>query len=164
MYTLLKAGVPIMRGLAGLQESAINRSFGRVLKDIRESLDSGRELSAAMRLHPEVLSSFSINMQRGAQRTGRLEDVFLRLFDHLEFERSMRERMRAALRYPMFVLISMAIAMAVINLFVIPEFAKVYAGFKAELPLMTRILVNTSNFTVRYWPYILASMIVAGVA
>src|SRR4051795_5609978 len=43
MYTLLKAGVPIMRGLAGLQESAINKSFARVLKDIRESLDSGRE-------------------------------------------------------------------------------------------------------------------------
>lgn len=164
MYTLLKAGVPIMRGLAGLQESAINKSFGRVLKDIRESLDSGRELSAAMRRHPEVFSSFYMNMVRVGEATGRLEDVFLRLFDHLEFERSMRERVRTALRYPMFVMISMAIAMAVINLFVIPEFAKVYAGFKAELPLMTRILVNTSNFTVRYWPYILASMIVAGIA
>ncbi|MBC7500629.1 MAG: type II secretion system F family protein, partial [Herminiimonas sp.] len=54
MYTLLKAGVPIMRGLAGLQESAINKSFARVIKDLRESLDAGRELSAAMRRHPDV--------------------------------------------------------------------------------------------------------------
>ena len=56
IYTLLKSGVPIMRGLAGLQESAISKSFGRVIKDLRESLDAGRELSAAMRRHPEAVS------------------------------------------------------------------------------------------------------------
>lgn len=163
LYTLLKAGVPIMRGLAGLQESAINKAFGRVLKDIRESLDSGRELSAAMRRHPSVFSSFYLNMVRVGETTGRLEEVFMRLFDHLEFERDMRDRVRSALRYPMFVVIAMTIAIGVINLFVIPAFAKVYAGFKAELPLMTRILVGTSNFTVNYWPYILALVVIAGV-
>lgn len=164
MYTLLKAGVPIMRGLAGLQESAINKAFARVLKDIRESLDSGRELSAAMRRHPAVFSSFYLNMVRVGETTGRLEEVFLRLFDHLEFEREMRERIRTALRYPMFVVIAMTIAIAVINLFVIPAFAKVYAGFKAELPLMTRILIGSSNFVVHYWPYILVMIVGAVVA
>lgn len=161
LYTLLKAGVPIMRGLAGLQESAINKAFGRVLKDIRESLDSGRELSAAMRRHPAIFSSFYLNMVRVGETTGRLEEVFMRLFDHLEFERDMRDRVRTALRYPMFVTIAMMIAMGVINLFVIPAFAKVYAGFKAELPLVTRILINTSNFTVNYWPYILGLSVAA---
>jgi MSHA biogenesis protein MshG len=53
MYTLIKSGVPLMRGLAGLQESSISPAFGRVIKDLRESLDSGRELSAAMRRHPD---------------------------------------------------------------------------------------------------------------
>ncbi len=162
LYTLLKAGVPIMRGLAGLQESSINKSFGRVLKDIRESLDSGRELSAAMRRHPDIFSPFYLNMVRVGETTGRLEEIFLRLFDHLEFERDMRARVRSALRYPMFVVIAMTIAVSVINLFVIPAFAKVYAGFNAELPLMTRILINTSSFTVRFWPLILA--LVAGAA
>lgn len=161
MYTLLKSGVPIMRGLAGLQESAINKSFGRILKDIRESLDSGRELSAAMRRHPEVFSSFYFNMVRVGEATGRLEEIFLRLFDHLEFERDMRERVKTAMRYPMFVVIAMMVAITVINIFVIPAFAKVYAGFKTELPLMTRILLNTSNFMVDYWPYLLALLVVA---
>ncbi len=151
LYTLLKAGVPLMRGLAGLQESAINKSFARILKDMRESLDAGRELSAAMRRHPEVFSYFYLNMVRVGEMTGRLEEVFLRLFDYLEFEREMRERVRTALRYPMFVVAAMAVAIAVINLFVIPAFAKVYAGFHAELPLMTRILINFSDFTVNYW-------------
>lgn len=164
LYTLLKAGVPIMRGLAGLQESAINKSFGRVLGDIRESLDSGRELSAAMRRHPEVFSSFYLSMVRVGEMTGRLEDIFLRLFEHLEFERLMHERVRTALRYPMFVVIAMVVAITVINLFVIPAFAKVYAGFNAELPLMTQILIGFSNFMVRFWPLILALLVGAGFA
>ncbi len=164
LYTLLKAGVPIMRGLAGLQESAINKSFARVLKDIRESLDAGRELSAAMRRHPTVFSSFYLSMVRIGEATGRLEDVFLRLFDHLEFEREMSERVRSALRYPIFVIIAMVLAIAVINLFVIPAFAKVYAGFNTELPFMTRILIATSNFTVEFWPLVLGMMIGAAFA
>ena len=156
LYTLLKSGVPIMRGLAGLQESAINKSFGFVIKDLRESLDAGRELSAAMRRHPKVFTPFYTNMVRVGEATGRLEEVFLRLFDHLEFDREMHQRVRTALRYPIFVVTALVVAMVVINLFVIPTFAKVYAGFKTELPVMTQVLLWTSNFTVQYWPLLLA--------
>ena len=164
IYTLLKAGVPIMRGLAGLQESAINKSFARIVGDLRESLDSGRELSAAMRRHPGIFSHFYVSMVRVGEMTGRLEEIFLRLFDHLEFEREMRERIRTATRYPIFVVVAMSVALIVINVFVIPAFAKVYAGFKAELPLMTRILIGFSNFTLNYWPFILVGLIGAIVA
>lgn len=164
LYTLLKAGVPIMRGLAGLQESAINKSFAKVLKDIRESLDAGRELSAAMRRHQDVFSSFYLSMVRIGETTGRMEEIFLRLFYHLEFEREMRERVRAAVRYPMFVIIAIVLAIAVINIFVIPAFAKVFAGFNAELPLMTRVLINTSRFTIQYWPFIVLLITSAGIA
>jgi MSHA biogenesis protein MshG len=156
MYTLLKAGVPIMRSLAGLQESAISKSFARVIKDLRESLDSGRELSAAMRRHSEVFSSFYLSMVRVGEMTGRLEEVFLRLFDHLEFDRDMRGRVKSALRYPTFVVAVMVVAMVIINVFVIPSFEKVFDSFHAQLPLMTRILLGTSKFTIRYWPLMLA--------
>jgi len=155
MYTLLKSGVPIFRGMAGLQESAINKAFAKVLQDLRESLDAGRELSASMRRHPQVFSAFYVSMVRVGEMTGRLDEIFLRLFNHLEFERDMRERIRTALRYPSFVLAAMLIAMVVINIFVIPAFAQVYAGFKAELPLMTKVLIASSNFTIHYWPLLL---------
>jgi MSHA biogenesis protein MshG len=161
LYTLLKSGVPIMRGLAGLQESAVSKSFGRVIKDLRESLDSGRELSAAMRRHPEVFSPFYLSMVRVGEMTGRLEDVFLRLFDHLEFDRDMRERVKTATRYPSFVIIAMIIAMVIVNMFVIPAFVGVFASFNAELPLMTRILIGTSKFTVRYWPVMAVGTVAA---
>ncbi|KQX01143.1 MSHA biogenesis protein MshG [Massilia sp. Root418] len=155
IYTLLKSGVPIMRGLAGLQESAISKSFGRVIKDLRESLDAGRELSAAMRRHPEVFNNFYLSMVKVGEMTGRLDDVFLRLFDHLEFDREMKNRVKSATRYPTFVIIAMTLAMIVVNIFVIPQFQKVFESFRAELPLMTRILIGTSKFTVEYWPVLL---------
>jgi MSHA biogenesis protein MshG len=155
LYTLLKSGVPIMRGLAGLQESATNAAFGRIIKDLRESLDSGRELSAAMRRHPAVFSNFYLSMVRVGEMTGRLEEVFLRLFDHLEFDRTMRERVKGATRYPTFVVVAMVAAIAIVNVFVIPQFVKVFASFHAELPLMTRLLIASSAFVVEWWTVLL---------
>lgn len=159
LHTLLKAGVPIMRALTGLQEAATNPAMKRVIKEVRESLEAGRELSAAMARHPEVFSSFYVSMVRVGEATGLLDEIFLRLFDHLEFERFMREQVKSALRYPMFVIIAMAVAIVIINLFVIPAFAKVFKGLGAELPLMTRILLGFSEFMVASWPYLLAGLV-----
>jgi MSHA biogenesis protein MshG len=152
IYTLLKSGVPIMRGLAGLQESSTNPAFAAVIRDLRESLDAGRELSVAMRRHPGIFSAFYLAMVRVGEMTGRLEEVFLRLFDHLEFDRDMKNRVKTAMRYPTFVIVAMVAAMAVVNIFVIPQFEKVFKTFHTELPLMTRILIGTSRFTVAWWP------------
>jgi len=164
MYTLLKAGVPILRALAGLQESTTNESLKDVIGDLRASLDSGRELSAAMRRHPKVFTPFYISLVRVGESTGLLEAVFLRLYEHLEFEKEIRDRMKAALRYPAFVVVAMIIALAIINVVVIPAFARIFAGFHAPLPLMTRIVIGVSNFTVSYWPLILAGAAAAVVA
>ncbi len=161
MYTLLKAGVPIMRALAGLQESTRNPAFSVVVQDLRESLDSGRELSAALRRHPKIFSTFYTSMVQVGEMTGMLDETFIRLYDHLEFERDMRERIKTAMRYPSFVIAAMAIAIVIINLFVIPAFAKVYEGFHAELPIVTKFLIGFSNFMVDYWMLLLATAVVA---
>jgi MSHA biogenesis protein MshG len=158
MYTLLKAGIPIMNALSGLLTSTKNKALGKVISDIRSSLDSGRELSAALNLHPKVFDSFYVSMVRVGETTGMLDKVFLRMFDHLEFEKFMRDQIKAALRYPSFVMIAMVVAIVVINIFVIPAFAKVFQGLGAELPLMTRILLGFSNFMVTSWPYLLAGL------
>jgi len=161
MNTLLKAGVPIMGALKGLEASTANTSFARVIREIRESLDSGRELSASIARHPGVFNLFYISMVRVGELTGKLEEVFLRLFNHIDFEKFMRDQVRAATRYPTFVVTAMAIALIIINIFVIPAFAKVYAGFKAELPTITKALIAFSNFMVSYWPALLAMVVVA---
>ena len=159
LYTLMKAGVPILRALAGLEESTTNPTLKSVIADLRTSLDSGRELSAAMRRHPRVFSPFYVSLVRVGETTGQLETVFLRLYEHLEFEKEIRERIKSALRYPTFVIVAMAIALVIINIVVIPAFAKLFAGFNAQLPLMTRIVIGFSDFMVAWWPLMLASLI-----
>ena len=163
MYTLLKAGVPIMRALAGLQESSQNPAFADVLKDLRESLDSGRELSIAMRRHPKIFSPFYVSMVQVGEMTGMLDITFLRLYEHLEFEKRMGESIRGALRYPMFVVIAMVVAIVIVNIFVIPAFVKVFEGFHTELPFLTRLLIGFSGFMVHFWPLLLA-MVIGAVA
>lgn len=164
IYTLLKAGVPLMRALLGLQESSPSKAMQAVLQDLRQSLDAGRELSMAMAPHKTVFTPFYLAMVRVGELTGQLEEIFLRLFHHLEFERFMRDQVRAALRYPSFVVAAMGVAILVVNVWVIPAFAQVFKGFGAELPLMTRILISFSDFVVAGWPWMLGALVAAVLA
>jgi len=159
LYTLMKAGVPIMRALVGLQESSINAAMRSLLGQVRQGLDAGRELSQALARHPDVFTPFYLAMVRVGEMTGRLEEIFLRLFHHMEFERFMREQVKSALRYPLFVVVAMVVALTVVNLWVIPAFAKIFAGFGAELPFLTRLLIGVSNFVVAWWPALLVGAI-----
>jgi len=162
MYTLNKAGVPILRAFAGLEASSTKPAMVDMLKDIRASLDQGRELSAALARHPQAFGAFYVSMIRVGEMTGRLTEVFLRLNEHMEFERDVRERIKQAMRYPMFVLIAMAVAIVILNIFVIPVFAKVFAGFNAELPLITRGLLGFSAWMLAWWPLLIAMLVGAG--
>jgi MSHA biogenesis protein MshG len=160
MHTLLKAGVPIVRALAGLEESTQNPGLNRIVGDIRDKLQAGQDLSVGMSAHPKVFSPFMVNMLRVGELTGRLDEVFLRLYEYLVFEKKLGDDVRGAMRYPAIVVGALAIAMFIVNLFVIPAFGRMFTSLKAELPLMTRILMAVSDFFVAYWPF----MIVGGIA
>jgi len=161
MHALLKAGVPIMRALGGLQQSSLNRSLAEVIADLRTSLDAGRELSAAMRSHPRVFSPFYLSVIRIGETTGGLDEAFLRMFEYMEFDKDIRDRIKAAVRYPMIVLIVLAVAVAVVNFAVIPAFARLFESQKVPLPMLTQVLIGTSNFFVAYWPFMLVALAAA---
>jgi MSHA biogenesis protein MshG len=162
LHTLLKSGVPILRALAGLQDSATNPRMKQTLLEVRQSLGSGIELSMCLAQHPAIFDGFYVALVRVGEMTGRLEEVFLRLFHHLEFEQFMGQQVKSALRYPLFVMAAMAGAVMVINIMVIPAFSTVFASFGADLPLATRILVATSNFTLNYGWLMLAGSVAGG--
>ncbi|RTL32840.1 MAG: type II secretion system F family protein [Burkholderiales bacterium] len=161
LYTLFKAGVPILRALAGLQETAQNPTLKGVLQDLRRALEGGVELSTAMAQHPKIFDGFYVSMVRVGESSGRLEEIFLRLAEHMEFELFMRQQVKSALRYPSFVVMAMAVAMAVINVMVIPAFAGVFKGLGAELPLPTKILMATSAFTIEHGWSLLCAIVAA---
>jgi MSHA biogenesis protein MshG len=161
MSTLVKSGVPLIRGINGLAETTRNAMLSRVLKQVIHDLESGYALSQAFNQHPQVFSPLIIGILQVGENTGRVDEAFALLASYLQRERDTRTRMKAAMRYPTMVVIAIVLAMGVINLFVIPAFAKVFAGFKAELPLATKILLATSKFTVQFWPLMALLMIAA---
>lgn len=161
MYTLMKSGVPIIRSINSLADSTRNQGLSDALRDVVTNLESGRDLSTSMARHPKVFSTLIISIVQVGESSGQLDLAFLQLSNYLELEKDTRERIKAAIRYPAMVMFAIGVAIAVINIFVIPAFAGVYKGFGAELPWATQVLIATSNFSVAYWPYMLAALIFA---
>jgi len=151
MYSLAKAGVPIIRAIAGLGESNRNLYLREVLQKVRSDLEGGVSMAVALNAHPKVFGTLFVSMISVGENTGQLDQAFRQLASYLELERETRKRIKQATRYPLFVLSAMAVALTVINLFVIPAFSKVFAQFQAQLPLPTRILIATSQFFQDYW-------------
>ena len=159
MHSLTKAGVPMLSALHGLAKSTRNPRLAETIAEVAESLEAGRDLASALAEHPEVFSLFYVSMVRIGETTGQLDAIFLQLGNYLEKDKRTREQIKSALRYPSFVITAIIAAIAILNLFVIPSFAKVFASFGAELPLATRILMGTSRFTVEHWPELLVLLV-----
>lgn len=163
-HALQKAGVPLMQALRGLRDSTQNQALATVIDDLVNSLDSGLELSAALKRHPKVFPTLYVSMVQVGESTGTLEETLLQLAKYLELEKDTRDRVKSATRYPIFVIVAIVIAIFVINIFVIPAFAKVFAGFRADLPWATKILIATSQFTLNYWPLMLIGGVIGFLA
>lgn len=155
MYSLTKAGVPMLSALHGLSQSTKNATLAEAIRNVTASLEAGRDLATSFGEHPEIFSLFYVSMIRIGETTGQLDAIFLQLAKYMERDKRTRSQIKSALRYPSFVLIAITIAIAIINLFVIPTFASVFAKFGSELPLATRMLLGASNFTVAHWPELL---------
>lgn len=159
MYTISKSGIPLVKGLRGLAASLRNYTFQRALEDIIARLETGVELSTAMRFHPKIFNNLFISMVSVGENSGRLDLIFKQLSEYMERDLSTTKSIKTALRYPTFVLIAISIAMGIINIKVIPAFAGMFANFGAQLPLPTRILMGISEFFVAYWVYMLIGIV-----
>ncbi|VVO34749.1 type II secretion system F family protein [Pseudomonas fluorescens] len=162
MHSLSKAGVPIIRAMGGLAESQRNRYFREVLLEVRSDLEGGMSMAVSLNAHPSVFGTLFISMISVGENTGQLDLAFRQLAIYLELERETRKRIKQATRYPMFVLIAMGVGLTVINLLVIPAFAKVFAQFHAQLPWATRLLIGTSQFFQDYW-WLLGLLVAGGI-
>lgn len=159
MYTLTKAGVPLIRGLQGLGGSTRNPALREAIEDVVDALESGHELSAALARHPKVFSSLFVNLVRIGESTGNLEHSFQQIGEYLELDRDIRARVKAAMRYPVMVISAIFIAITILMIWVIPVFARFFSQQDAELPLPTKILIGTSEFAAQWWWIILAALV-----
>jgi MSHA biogenesis protein MshG len=159
MYTMMKSGVPITRAMNGIIASTRNVYLMDALKESLAFLESGRDMASSLARHPDIFPTLFISMVRVGEETGRLDESFKRITAYLELEKETRQRIKAAIRYPVFVIVAIGIAMAVINIFVIPTFADLFAKANVALPWQTRLLMATSGFFVAWWPLVLSAMI-----
>jgi MSHA biogenesis protein MshG len=150
MYSLAKAGIPIIRAVAGLSNTNSKR-MRAALTDIIEQLERGRNLSSALAQHPKIFNQLFVSVVHVGENTGHLDDAFKQLAEYLQREQETRKQIKAATRYPMFVVIALVIALIVMNIFVIPVFAGMFEKFDAELPAMTVFLIGMSNFFMTKW-------------
>ncbi len=151
MYSLTKAGVPLLRALRGMTESACKPIMAQTLMAVLEDLESGHDLSSALRRHPKIFPALLVNMIQVGESSGRLDDSFNEVATYLTREKQTADQIKAALRYPSFVLVAISVAIAIITLFVIPAFEKLFKSQGAQLPLPTRIILGLSNFAVSWW-------------
>lgn len=155
MYTITKAGVPLLRGLRGLQASMHNDVLRDALADIVSSLESGRDLGTSFARHADIFPPLYVNMVRVGEATGTLNTAFLRLCDYLSMEQDVHDRVKSALRYPLIVVAAVIVAIGIISVKVIPAFAPVFRVLGNNIPLPTRLIMGASSITQHYWWLIL---------
>ncbi|WP_100753367.1 type II secretion system F family protein [Vibrio salilacus] len=161
LYSLTKAGVPLLRSMKGLSQNSTSKQLQEALQDVTQELTNGRSLSSSMQMFPKVFSPLFVSMIHVGENTGRLDQALLQLAHYYEQEVETRKRIKTAMRYPTFVISFVLVALFILNVKVIPQFSSMFARFGVDLPLPTKILITTSEFFVNYW-LMMVVVIVAG--
>ena len=160
MFSLTKAGLPLTRAIKGLMDTSSSKPLKLALDSVYSDLNAGTNLATAFSRHPHIFSELYVSLIHVGENSGRLEESFSQISQYLELEQETSQRIKSATRYPIVVLSMIVGALFVINIFVIPQFAKMFTAFNAgELPWATRMLINTSQFFVSFWPHMLIGLI-----
>jgi type II secretory pathway component PulF len=149
--TIVKAAVPIMEGLGVLAEQAEDLALKEALHQVIHDIEEGARLSEAMAKHPGVFSDLYVNTVVAGETGGVLDKVLLRLSIVVEEEEATKTDVRAALRYPIMVVIALFIALFVLSVVVLPQFVKMYSGLGSQLPLPTQVMLAISVAFRKFW-------------
>jgi type IV pilus assembly protein PilC len=143
--TMISSGLSLLRALNILVEQTDNKELARVLGDVRNDIETGSSLSAALGKHPDAFPPLFVNMTKAGEVGGFLDMVLLQIAENYEAEVKLRGKVKAAMTYPVVVFIIAIIAVIAMLLFIVPVFVGLFADFNAQLPLPTRILVGMSH-------------------
>lgn len=160
--TMIDAGLPLVQCLEILQEQQPNATFKRILRQVKKDVEEGSTLSEAIRRHPNVFDSLFVNLVAAGEMGGILDVILNRLAAYIEKVAKLKKRVKGAMTYPGIVITIAVVVVAVILIFVIPTFAKLFTEAGVPLPGMTLVVMSLSEFMVKYWYMILAAMILVG--
>jgi general secretion pathway protein F len=162
LATLMEAGIPLISSLSALIEQLAHPELRKIITQIRERVREGSSFADALSLHPQVFSNLFIGMVRAGEMSGTLALTLGRWADFSEHQVGLRQRIQAALTYPIFMFIIGLGVLFFLMTFVVPTVVKVFSDLGQALPLPTRLLITVSNFMSRFWYALLGILIVLG--
>jgi type IV pilus assembly protein PilC len=159
---MIDAGLPLVQCLQILGEQQENKTFQRILLQVREDVESGASLANAMKKHPQAFNDLFVNMVAAGEAGGILDTILQRLATYIEKAARLKAQVRSALIYPIAVLSIAALVVYIILWKVIPVFGALFVSLGADLPLPTRVVIALSHFVGRYW-WAIVGIVIAGV-
>ena len=163
LATLFEAKIAVMDSLRLLAGQVANARLKESLTEIIENIKGGSSLSSAMSKHPDIFSVFYINMIKSGEESGKLEEIFGSLADHLERSYELSSKTKNALIYPAFVVVTFFVVMILMLTFVIPKLTAILTEVNQKIPFYTRIIINISDFFRNFGVFLLGGAVAGGV-
>lgn len=160
--TLFEAQVSALKAFTMLATNSENKLLGRKLSQIADDLQAGVSISGAMSKHPDVFSDFYINMVRAGEESGKLNQTFNYLADYLDRQYALTSKTRNALIYPIFVIATFFVVMALMFVVVIPKLSAIILDSGQAVPFYTKVIIALSNFFVDYGFFFIIFLILLG--
>ncbi len=151
LSTMIDAGLPLIQGLEILSSQQENPTFRKMLKEIKTEVESGLTFADALKKFPKHFDKLFCNMVAAGEMGGILDDVLRRLATYMEKAEALKAKIKSAMNYPIIVLSISFAVIAIIMIFVIPVFSKMFEDFGSALPMPTQVVVNMSNFLKSYF-------------
>ena len=157
--TMLGAGVPLVQSIDLIANGADNKSLRTLMQKISVKVQAGLPLSETLREHPKYFDELYCDLVKSGEASGSLDQIFDRLAIYKEKAEALKSKIKKAMFYPVAVLVVAAIVTSILLIFVVPQFAEIFAGFGAELPAFTLFVLGISEMMQQYWWVVLAGII-----
>ncbi len=159
LATMVGAGLPLTRGLQVMEQQIENAAFRRIISQVKTSVESGKSLAESFRGADEVFDEVAINLIEAGESSGNLDDILDKLAVELEESKKLKAKLKSALTYPMILLVVIVGVMLLMMFVLVPSMSEIYSEFDAELPWITKFLMDMSNFFVGYWWAVLVAIL-----
>lgn len=161
LATMVSSGVTILRALHVLESQTKSQLLAETLREVRQDVEAGALLSAAMGRHPKVFSSLYVAMVKTGEAGGLLESTLVRTADQLEKDAALRRQVRSAMIYPSLIISFAMIVLLALVAFLIPVFEKVFKQFGGKLPTLTKFMVGISHLIRGQWYLVILVLVLA---
>jgi len=162
--TMIDAGLPLVQCLDLLATEMDNRTFKKVIFEVKDTVEAGSTFAEALGKHPKVFDNLYVHMVRAGEIGGILDTILNRLALSMEKTMRLKKQIKGAMVYPAVILMVALVVVAVLLIIVIPVFAKMFNDMGAELPWLTQMVVNLSNWLVRDWGWLKISVVIGIIA